>query len=30
MKNSVKMIIPFDYKHNGILEPNKEFGGFVQ
>lgn len=23
-------IVPFDYDHKGILEPNKEFNGFVQ
>ena len=23
-------IVPFDYDHKGILEPNKEFGGFIQ
>lgn len=23
-------IIPFDFDHKGILEPNKEFGGFIQ
>ncbi|KAK8889049.1 hypothetical protein M9Y10_033792 [Tritrichomonas musculus] len=25
-----KMIVPFDYDHKGILEPNKEFSGFIQ
>ena len=25
-----KTIIPFDYDHKGILEPNKEFNGFIQ
>ena len=24
-----KYIIPFDYDHKGILEPNKEFSGFI-
>ena len=26
----VNYIVPFDYDHKGILEPNKEFNGFVQ
>ena len=25
-----KQIVPFDYDHKGILEPNKEFSGFIQ
>ena len=25
-----KEIVPFDYDHKGVLEPNKEFSGFVQ
>ena len=24
------LIIPFDYEHKGVLEPNKEFSGFIQ
>ena len=26
----MKQIVPFDYDHKGVLEPNKEFSGFVQ
>lgn len=27
---TVKHIVPFDYDHKGILEPNKEFNGYIQ